>query len=460
MSNEVQLRLPAKKQKLPGSVWLPIVIMAVALAASTAVIGVQVILRARTGGIVEDLHRADIEALALKLESQKLSSAAVETWLEYLGSARLTRKDRAALWFRIGKIHEESGEYEQAVKAYYRSEAWYEDPELSFDIGRRVEDSLERLGKFAALRQELAGRVGMAEPEEADDVVAEIGATKVRASDLDQLIEDMISDQLAGFAAFMTEDELRRRKEETFKAYATEEQRASLLSQYLTEELLYRQAREAGISDEPSTRNRILRAERSVLAQTVLQRELADKINITDVDLQTYYSANAEDFRTHEQARVAHILVGSEEAARSIRTRAAGGTDFEDLARMYSGDSATAQAGGAIGTWIVKGDPLPDFASSVDTTAAIFSTEPGDVYETVVQTERGYHVIKVLEREPSRLRGFEEVRREVYQQLYAQKARDVQEQLLAFLRTKYDVVIHQGALSGAQGEPGGDGSTN
>jgi hypothetical protein len=94
------------------------------------------------------------------------------------------------------------------------------------------------------------------------------------------------------------------------------------------------------------------------------------------------------------QVRAAHILLPTREAADAARQRILAGDDFGTVAREVSTDSATAGNGGELG-WFTREEMTPPFAN------AAFSLEPGDISEPV-QTQYGWHIIKVEEKDPDR----------------------------------------------------------
>ena len=95
-----------------------------------------------------------------------------------------------------------------------------------------------------------------------------------------------------------------------------------------------------------------------------------------------------------EQLHVAHILFAKREDADAALKRLQAGEDFAATAKETSQDEATKDNGGDLG-WIPKGVMAPEFE------AAAFQLQPGQV-SPVVQTQLGFHLIKVLERDPSR----------------------------------------------------------
>ena len=95
------------------------------------------------------------------------------------------------------------------------------------------------------------------------------------------------------------------------------------------------------------------------------------------------------------QVRAAHILLPTREAAEAARARVTeGGEDFATVARELSTDEGTAANGGELG-WFTREEMVAPFA------AAAFALEPGAISEPV-ETEFGWHVIQVAERDPER----------------------------------------------------------
>ena len=95
------------------------------------------------------------------------------------------------------------------------------------------------------------------------------------------------------------------------------------------------------------------------------------------------------------QVRAAHILLPTREEAEAARARVTGsGEDFATVARELSTDEGTAANGGALG-WFTREEMVAPFA------AATFAMEPGAISEPV-ETEFGWHVIQVAERDPER----------------------------------------------------------
>jgi foldase protein PrsA len=458
MAEELDFSIPTRDEKRAqwGSKLL-VILMVILLIAILANMGFILVQQDRTG---EGLNRTMLSGeqhkdLALKLEKQGLHSASAAAWKDYLRTASLGPEDVARIWYRIGKIYQDDNQYDLALDAFYRSETYAKPDDISPEIARRVQKSLEAMGKFAALRYELADRVaadrGVADrssSDKGDPVVAEIGLQRITKSELDRRIERLIETQISQYASYLPEEEAKRSKEEMLKQYSTDNQRQVFLNQYIAEEILYRKAQESGLMADPDIKVSLQDMERSMLARKVMEKEFADEIKITSGDLETYYEAHKPEYTQPERASVAHILVEDQLGAKAVRKRLENGDDFAEVAAEVSSDAQTREKGGELREWIEKGEVSDVSTSGWPGTAmqAIFSTEEGEVVKEDVKTDRGIHVIKILKREAERQKTFDEVKNEVALALRLKKEREVQEDLFARLREQYDVVIHQSAF--------------
>jgi parvulin-like peptidyl-prolyl isomerase len=394
------------------------------------------------------------KALALKLQKQGLNESAAEAWQAYLASANLDNAETANIVYQIGKLHQEANQTERALEAYYRAEALGVSDAVAQEIGRRAQQCLEELGKFAALRYELAERVGVNQDDAAlgETVLAEIGGQKITQAELDRRIESEIDNQLRQYAAFMPEDAQKQQKERMLKEFSSREGRMQLLSQVVAEEVLYRRARESKVAEQDDVRALLRSTERKLLAQQVMEAALQDKINITQGDVENYYAAHQQEYLQPERVRVAHILLPDDAGARTVLERLAAGEDFDMLAKELSGDAATKDKGGRVESWVTPGKGLPALGLSADVLAPIFGKASGSWLNEPLASESGRHVLRVLEQEAARQRSLEEVAQEVGQALRRQKEQEVQAQLMKELQDEYNVVIHAAQFGGDEAE--------
>ncbi len=329
MTDKLDLRVPERpvSQKASGSKTMIFINLMILLLAGITL----AILLFRTGhGMLGDVSAkkettfsGDIQKqVALKLEKQGLNRVAASEWEKYLSGSDHKKDEAAKIWFRIGKLYQDADTYDQALAAYYRSEHISPVSEISSEISRRVQECLEAMGKFAALRDELAERVGMPQADAGQNqspnqstartlnqttprqtIVAEIGPRKITVSDIDHQIETIIDRQLSRMAAYLPEDARNQQKETLLKQFSSTSQRQQFLNQYLGQEILYREARASNLMNDPAVKSEITDQERALLAARMVEKMYADNIKITPGDLNTYYEAHKADYMKDDKQK-------------------------------------------------------------------------------------------------------------------------------------------------------------
>jgi len=175
--------------------------------------------------------------------------------------------------------------------------------------------------------------------------------------------------------------------------------------------------------------------ERAV-CEEVVDRELRSQVNITDDQLKKFYDENGEQFERPEAVRAAHILLSTRDAVTGqemseetkkdrkqqidkILERAKKGEEFAALARQYSDDPASKNAGGEF--TLARGQ-----FRNPEVEIAAFALKTNEI-SGVVTTEVGYHIIKLYEKMPAQKLDLAKVKDELRDGL---SRREVQEKLL------------------------------
>lgn len=130
----------------------------------------------------------------------------------------------------------------------------------------------------------------------------------------------------------------------------------------------------------------------------------------SDADVQAYYDNNLDRYTEEVDLRVSHILLRTQDAelaevqaqAESIVAEARNGADFAELARRYSEDEGTRDAGGDLGR-ITRGQMVPEFEG------AAFALEQDEVSDPVTSMF-GVHVIKATEKTGGATQTLDDVR--------------------------------------------------
>ena len=152
-----------------------------------------------------------------------------------------------------------------------------------------------------------------------------------------------------------------------------------------------------------------------------------NSLTVNEADLKTYYEQNAQRLAGKEERKASHILIAvAKDAAPDVREKAKAAAQallvkarakpdsFGDLARKNSQDSASATQGGDLG-YFSKGSMVKQFED------AVFALKKGEISE-VVESDFGYHIIKLADVKEPKQASFESVRDKLESEYKAQQA--------------------------------------
>ncbi len=160
----------------------------------------------------------------------------------------------------------------------------------------------------------------------------------------------------------------------------------------------------------------------------LIQQSVYSKITLMSDDIESFYKENQDQFTEPAEVELAEILFLKEGKNReSVRTKAEEvaakltAENFEELAKEYS-EGPTASKGGGIG--IFKKGSLSDALDAV-----VFKLDVNQI-SSVIETDYGFQIVKVLSRSEPQVKPLEEVRPQIQRYLYQVKA---QPELKSFL---------------------------
>ncbi|GAC10630.1 peptidyl-prolyl cis-trans isomerase D [Paraglaciecola chathamensis S18K6] len=152
--------------------------------------------------------------------------------------------------------------------------------------------------------------------------------------------------------------------------------------------------------------------------------DLLAGIEVSEDEAEQYYEQNIQDFRTQEERRASHILIEfgddqqkAEQQAEDILAKINNGEDFAELAETFSSDTFSAENGGDL-DWFSMGMMDPAFED-----AAFALQNVGDVSD-VVESEFGFHIIKLTDVKPEETSPFADVKEDVIAKLKAERAEE------------------------------------
>lgn len=198
-----------------------------------------------------------------------------------------------------------------------------------------------------------------------------------------------------------------------------------LLERAIDQKLISAKAADAGLEDDPAVQEQIAAVKAEILRREWLTRQVDARID--EDRLKEAYDKFLAENPAEEEVRARHILVEDEATAKEIIKELEGGADFAELAKEKSTGPSGAR-GGDLG-YFKKGAMVPAFSD------AAFALDAGDITKDPVQTQFGWHVIKLEDRRTAEPPTFEEQKEE----LRAQLTQQVVEEVLTSLREDADV---------------------
>ena len=259
-----------------------------------------------------------------------------------------------------------------------------------------VEDEIITMGE---LKEFITATVGAVEwiPKE------KMGVVQARA--LDRLIEQkLLQNEVKKRGIGVTQEKVEQGLATIKERFPSEEEfQLALQAQGLTEEDFRKK-----IAEE-------------IAVMALIEREVSDRIQIKNKEIEAFYQENKEMFRVPPQVEISQILIRvgedrwlaeAEEKGAELLKKLGEGADFASLAKEHS-EGPTAEIGGKLGL-ITQGELPPEIEK------VIFALEVGEFSDLVV-TPGGVHIFSLDAREEERQKGLAEVKEEIRRTLFTRK---------------------------------------
>jgi peptidyl-prolyl cis-trans isomerase C len=282
---------------------------------------------------------------------------------------------------------------------------------------RKIMFTLAILGLFASL----------ALAQEEDPVLGKAGDFIFRKSDFDRIISYTPAERQKYFTT-------------------NPQQKTVILKRIVEHRAIADLAKKEGFDKKTEVKEQLEFLLNDYLAQEYLKKVVLKDIVITEEEIKKHYQENEKTYIYPAQAKARHILIkvapnAPEEEKKKAKEKAEGllkkvkdGEDFAKLAGEFSEDQATQKKGGDLG-YFSKGRMVKPFED------AAFALKPGQVSE-IVESQFGFHIIKLEDLKEARVRSFEEVKEMVKSQIQLKRNKEKQEEFLKNIYKEAGVEIH------------------
>jgi peptidyl-prolyl cis-trans isomerase C len=268
--------------------------------------------------------------------------------------------------------------------------------------------------------------------------VASVNGIEVTQAEVDEYVNFILSQDPEG-GQFLTEEDMKELEVniidsllvvKLLEQYAGENsitasqeeidlQMDSIIASYESESVF-----EADLKEKDVNRSFLENELKNQILRNKIFTEATMEVIVTEEQAKQYYDENMEaQFTSPERIRVSHILSifpwvqddsieendGDKEEARNkikfVQEQLGKGAEFGDMAREFSDDTSNSADGGDLG-FITRGQMVEEFEN------AAFALEIDEV-SGIVETEFGYHLIKLFDREEAGIQAFEDVKDDI-----------------------------------------------
>ena len=197
--------------------------------------------------------------------------------------------------------------------------------------------------------------------------------------------------------------------------------RAMVKEELINREILIQEADKQGLGTTPDVKNQVEIARQSIIIRALVQDYLK-KHPVSDAEIKAEYDRFKSQAGDKEY-KARHILVEKEDDAKAIIVKLKGGAKFEELAKQ-SKDTGSAANGGDL-DWASPASFVKEFST------AMVGLQKGQMTETPIKTQFGYHIIKLDDVRAAKVPTLEEVKPQIAESLQQKKLQAFQQELRA-----------------------------
>ncbi|MBN1949569.1 MAG: peptidylprolyl isomerase [Bacteroidales bacterium] len=236
-----------------------------------------------------------------------------------------------------------------------------------------------------------------------ENTVAKIGSEKITLSEFEDQLNQM-------------------RKPKFVTAEEEMDYNRKQLEKLIERKLYVQSAYDMGLDKDSALAPQLADLDQKLMLRSLFNEVIVKKVSLTDEEVKKFYEEQGTELKA------SHILVAEESEANDLYKQVTeGGADFAKIATERSLDTRSGQNGGDLG-YFTKMDMVPEFSEMA------FSLEVGEISKPV-QTNYGYHIIKVTDRRSKEQKPFEQEKDRLKSQLENLRQR---ERSMAFIDTLFE----------------------
>lgn len=229
----------------------------------------------------------------------------------------------------------------------------------------------------------MAGLASMASAQQASDVVATVNGTEITLGEM-----------------IITRSQLPQQ----YQQLPPEALFQGILDQLVQQQVLADTLDETPARVEYALENQ----RRSLLAGEAINAMMTEEVS--EEELQAAYDEAFADAEATKEYNASHILVETEEEAKAVMERLEAGEDFAEIAKEVSTDPGSGAQGGSLG-WFADGMMVAPFQE------AVASLETGETTETPVETQFGFHIVRLDDTRTQEPPALDDVREDLASQI-------------------------------------------
>ncbi|MFH1768522.1 MAG: peptidyl-prolyl cis-trans isomerase [Candidatus Omnitrophota bacterium] len=342
------------------------------------------------------------------LLSKGLKNEAADAFGEYVEEAKVDRGDLSKVCYRLGNIHMDLFEYEKALVYFYRAEMLDKDSDFRQAMNEKIVAALENLGLTVQAKYEMAQRVSLGSGfKDEGGVIARIGKREIRKGEIDRILNSL--------------------PERMVKQFEKGEQRLNFIRDYVASEVLYEKAKRLGLDKKAEIREAVENVKKQMLIQTMLAQEIKKELKIDQDDLENYYKSNQDKYTEPEKIKVSYCQFSQD-------------SEKDNALGFLKEEKGTKLDG-----WIRRGQKyisgIGDVGESIE---GLFLMEKGQVSDSVKIKDK-FYVFSIDEKQPSRVKTFNQVKEEVAGEYRSNKERQITDSVLIKALEEQEVeIFYQG----------------